>query len=70
MAFFKNPDVERKYENTQGDADPIIIVAIQYKGKLSGIPLNIADKMFKDGAHIAPKPAEVEKTDEKPKAVK
>lgn len=55
MAFFKNPDVENKYENTQGDRDPVVRVAIQYVGKLSGVPMNIADKLFADGAHIAPK---------------
>ena len=55
MSFFKNPDVEKKYKNTNGDADPIINVAIQYRGKLSEIPMNIADKIFADGAHIAPK---------------
>lgn len=53
MFTFKNSDVEKKYKNTGGDADPIINVAIQYRGKLSEIPLNIADKLFADGAHIA-----------------
>ena len=69
MAFFKNPDVEKKYQNTNGDADPIVTVAIQYRGKLSGVPMNIADKLFADGAHIAPKTkAEApEKVAEKPK---
>ncbi len=55
MAFFKNPNVEKKYQNTNGDADPVVRVAIQYVGKLSGVPLNIADKLFADGAHISPK---------------
>lgn len=53
MSFFKNPEVEKKYKNTNGDADPIVRVAIQYMGKLSNIPLNIADKVFADGGHIA-----------------
>ena len=53
MPFFQNKDVEKKYSNTAGDADPVINVAIQYKGKLSEMPLNIADKVFADGAHIA-----------------
>ncbi len=53
MPFFKNPDVEKKYQNTKGDADPVVRVAIQYVGKLSGVPLNIADKLFADGAHIS-----------------
>lgn len=72
MAFFKNPDVEKKYQNTNGEADPVITVAIQYRGKLSGIPLNIADKLYADGAHIAPKikADTTEKTDEKIKAGK
>ena len=72
MAFFKNPDVEKKYQNTNGDKDPMLIVAIQYRGKLSGVPMNIADKLFADGAHIAPKTkAEAsEKITEKPKAGK
>lgn len=52
MAFFKNPEVEKKYHNTNGEADPIVTVAIQYRGKLSGVPLNIADKLHADGAHI------------------
>lgn len=55
MPFFKNPEVEKKYQNTNGDADPLITVAIQYRGRLSGVPMNIADKLFADGAHIAPK---------------
>lgn len=52
MAFFQNPEVEKKYQNTNGDKDPIVTVAIQYRGKLSGVPLNIADKLHADGAHI------------------
>lgn len=55
MPFFKNAEVEKKYQNTNGDSDPVVRVAIQYVGKLSGVPLNIADKLFADGAHIAPK---------------
>lgn len=53
MSFFKNPLVEKKYFNTLGESDPVIRVAIQYHGKLSEMPLNIADKVFADGAHIA-----------------
>ena len=53
MAFFKNKEVDKKYNNTAGDADPVINVAIQYQGKLSEMPLNIADKVYADGAHIA-----------------
>lgn len=52
MPFFKNEEVEKKYRNTNGDADPIIRVSIQYMGKLSNMPLNIADKVFADGGHI------------------
>lgn len=70
MFFFKNSDVEKKYKNTGGDADPLINVAIQYRGSLSNIPMNIADKLFADGAHIAPKTekdTETKNSTEKPK---
>lgn len=63
MAFFKNPEVEKKYQNTNGEADPVVTVAIQYRGKLSGVPMNIADKLFADGAHIAPKADTVRQDD-------
>lgn len=53
MAFFKNREVDGKYRNLIPDADPMIRVAIQYHGKLSEMPMDIADKVFADGAHIA-----------------
>lgn len=62
--FFKIPEVDAKYKNINENADPIITVSIGYHGKLSEVPLPIADKIFADGAHIdlKDKPASI-KTD-------
>lgn len=53
MFSFKDPAVNKKYKNTNGDANPIVNVTIQYRGPLSEVPMAIADKMYADGAHIA-----------------
>lgn len=51
--FFKVPEVDAKYKNTNGNADPVVTVVLSYHGNLSGVPLPLADKLFSDGAHIA-----------------
>ena len=63
MAFFKDPEVEKKYKNLNGESDRDVRVAIQYQGKLSGVSMAIADKIFSGGGHLALK---TEKDIEKP----